>query len=240
MPHKHARPTKRLKLSPSLSTKPFRINLLPFELVSEIFILSSNAQLTLVCPQLQHCSDHTKVDWLLHKTHGNIIKAVQEGLKYRFFSISLLEKFDQKQQQQQQCHGNSDISTKIRLDNQMIPARLWGTVATHTLAHQLLERGASPHKPKGYPLIKSAQLGYLDMVKTLVSFGADATFNNNFALRASARRNNKEMVLYFLDNLGLKPDSETLKLCVQEDLWDMVTILVDHGAVPDMSTVQMT
>ncbi|KAI9244120.1 hypothetical protein BDA99DRAFT_529471 [Phascolomyces articulosus] len=241
MPNKHVRPIKRARLLP-LSTKPFPINLLPYELVCEIFILSSNPQLALVCPQLQHCSEHTKMDWLLYKCQGNKIQAVEEGLKYRFFSISLLEKFDQLQDDNDNNDSNNDKDgspKRIRLDNRMLPPRLFISIETHPLVRQLLERGASPHKPQGYPIIKSAQLGHLEMVKTLVSFGADATVKNNMALRVSAARENTKIVLFFLDNLGVKPDSETLKHCVQKNLWDMVKLLVDHGAVPDMSTVHI-
>ncbi|CAO3634492.1 unnamed protein product [Cunninghamella echinulata] len=108
------------------------------------------------------------------------------------------------------------------------------------LIRLLLQRGASPNKPKGYPIIKSAQLGRKDLIELLIQHGADPSIRNNMALRACVARNNKELTLYFLDELHVKPDSETLKVAVQKELWDMVQLLMDHGAVPDMATVNFT
>ncbi|KAI8137485.1 hypothetical protein BJV82DRAFT_635054 [Fennellomyces sp. T-0311] len=210
---------------PRLSLSTFPINQLPFELLSEIFILSSNPKLAVVCPQLQHVSENTKIQWLLYRHDNDTVEALLEGLKFRFFNTSLLEKFDQ-------YHGSI-----IRLDKRMLPPQLFKYVDRHELAIKLLNRGASPQKPRGYPIIKAAQIGSLHMVKTLVSFGADATAKNNMALRVCAARENRDMVLYFLKDLGIKPDSETLKHCVQNNMWDMVKLLVEHGAVPDMSTI---
>jgi hypothetical protein len=210
---------------------------LPFEILSEIFILSSNPNLTIVnqhfFQQLYHSHETIKIQFLRYKCLGNIQKAFEEAIKYPFFNKSLLKRFDQ-------------LIENLSYKDGKIPARLFLQDPAENLDErddmvlELLKRGASPNKPKGYPLIKSAQLGRLDRVKLLVSFGADSTLRNNMALRVCAARDNKDMVNYFLDELKVKPDSETLKACVQKNLWEMIQILVDHGAVPDMSTINFT
>ncbi|KAI8071507.1 hypothetical protein BC940DRAFT_293033 [Gongronella butleri] len=112
--------------------------------------------------------------------------------------------------------------------------------ARNTLLAALLKRGASATRPNGYPLIKSAQLGDLAKVQLLVDHGADPAHRNNMALRICASRNNMPMARYFLETLHVQPDSDTLKTCAQKQLWEMVQLLMDHGAVPDMSTINFT
>ncbi|KAI9012695.1 hypothetical protein CLU79DRAFT_769762 [Phycomyces nitens] len=225
--------TKRTKHTPS------PLEHLPYEVLTKIFILSSNSQLPIVCRSisymLYHCSNGIKVEWLLHRHKQSVQQALQASLNFPFVDRDLISRLDWLYQQQ-----NSDKSV-IPLTNVMIPTRFFSDAKSEEDSREfvcmLLERGASPIKPKGYPIIKSAQLGRLEMVKLLVTFGADPTVRQNMALRVCAARNNKTMVSYFLDELKVAPDSETLKACVQKGLWDMVTILMEHGAVPDMSTV---
>ncbi|KAI7867784.1 hypothetical protein BDF14DRAFT_1742787 [Spinellus fusiger] len=121
----------------------------------------------------------------------------------------------------------------------MMPIRLFSLPEEQArpLLCYLLERGASVKKPKDYPIIKAAQLGHLSIVQLLVAFGVDVTVRQNMALRVSAARNNTDMVKYFLEDLKIVPDSDTLKVCVQKGLWNMVKLLMEHGAIPDMSTV---
>ncbi|KAG2206763.1 hypothetical protein INT47_003705 [Mucor saturninus] len=216
--------------------KPCGLFKLPFEIVSHIFILSSNPNLPVVNQflyrQLYYCSDSIKIRFLEHKyTPENVF---EEAVKYPFFSLELLKRLDK-------LHNE-----KLSFKGKKIPARLFLEEPSESLRErdaivlELLERGACANRPKGFPLIKSAQLGRLDRVKLLIQFGADPTIRNNMALRVCAARNNKEMVLYFLDDLKVKPDSDTLKACVQKNLWEMFQILVDHGGVPDMSTINST
>ncbi|KAI9363559.1 hypothetical protein BD770DRAFT_379882 [Pilaira anomala] len=211
---------------------------LPFEILSNIFILSSNPELAITSQfffhQLYYSPDTVKIKFLQYKYGGTLDRTFEEAVKFPFFNLEMLHRLDM-------MHG-SQLSYK----DHKIPARLFLQDPMDTLSArdaivlELLERGACPNRPKGYPLIKSAQLGRLDRVKILINFGADPTIRKNMALRVCAARNNKEMVLYFLDDLKVKPDSETLKACVQKNLWDMIQILVDHGAVPDMSTINFT
>ncbi|KAL0074523.1 hypothetical protein F4703DRAFT_1892194 [Phycomyces blakesleeanus] len=213
---------------------------LPCEVLTKIFILSSNPQLPLVCRSisymLYHCSNGIKLEWLMHRHKYSIQKALQASLNFPFVNPDLIFRFYHLYQQQ-----NNDINNVTLLTDVMIPTRLFSDAKPEDecleLTRLLLERGASPTKPKGYPVIKASQVGRLSMVKLLVAFGADPTVRQNMALRVSAARDNREIVSYFLDDLKVAPDSETLKACVQKGLWDMVTILMNHGAVPDMTTV---
>ncbi|OBZ89326.1 hypothetical protein A0J61_02613 [Choanephora cucurbitarum] len=210
---------------------------LPFEILSNIFVLSCNPQLPVACRffynHLYYAPNTTKLAFLLYRAHQNPQQALEDGIKFAFFDMDLLTRFDR-------------LIQNVSLKDKKIPARLFLEEPKSTLEERdniilaLLERGASPNRPKGFPLIKSAQLGRLDQVKRLISFGADPAIRNNMALRVCAARNNREMVNYFLDELKVKPDSETLKACVQKNLWEMIQVLVDHGAVPDMSTIDFT
>ncbi|KAI9303399.1 hypothetical protein BJ944DRAFT_268483 [Cunninghamella echinulata] len=279
---------KKQRRSTSISTTTLLS--LPHELLCEIFILSSNPNFPLVCRALSYhfyyCNDYMKTQWLLFRHHGDIQNAFEAGVKFPFFSINMVYRFDTlyqqfKQQQQQQQQKQIEIkndenraknepnqcniaststssSTKVidnssnDNDNRMtlsyekkkIPPYLFhhpNQQQSHfELIQLLLQRGASPNKPKGYPIIKSAQLGRKDLIELLILHGADPSIRNNMALRACVARNNKELTLYFLDELDVKPDSETLKVAVQKELWDMVQLLMDHGAVPDMATVNFT
>ncbi|KAG1057390.1 hypothetical protein G6F46_000724 [Rhizopus delemar] len=218
--------------------RPCGLTLLPYELLSTIFILSSNPALPVVCRALYQrlycCHDTLKIAFLLHRTQYNVEKLLEEASRFRFFNGALVRQLDQVAQQPLNFHDKK------------IPSRLFLEEPAATLKEReelilmLLERGGSPNRPKGYPIFKSALLGRLDRVKLLVSFGADPTAQNNMALRACVARNNREMVDYFLDELKVRPDSETLKVCVQKNLWDMFQLLVDHGAVPDLSTIAVS
>lgn len=225
---------RRKKTAFDNNQQPSLLEQLPYELLTSIFIQSSNAQLPLVSRTfyyaLYQCPEDVKLQWLLHRDNYVMALALEHGLRFRFFNQRLLDRFDA-------MHGSP-----IRLDNKMLPPHLFAECdpRRHDLVVKLLERGASPHKPQGYPLIKSAQIGHLDMIKSLVAFGADPTAKDNMALRVCAARDNKALVKYFLSDLGVKPDSETLKACVRKDLWDMVNILIAHGAVPDLSTINCT
>ncbi|KAI8987827.1 hypothetical protein BDF20DRAFT_832726 [Mycotypha africana] len=214
--------------------KPCGLFQLPFEILSHIFILSSNPALPVTCRHLYHhlyyCHDTIKIAFLLNRSNQNLQKAFEEAVKFNFFNSELMQRFER-------------MDCNIHFKNKKIPSRLFllePNEERDQLIVALLKKGASPDRPKGYPLIKSAQVGNMDRVKLLISYGADPTIKNQMALRVCAARNNRAMVNYFLDELHLKPDKETLKACVQKNLWEMIQILVDHGAVPDMSTINFT
>jgi hypothetical protein len=242
-----------------------RLTLLPHELLCEIFILSSNPHLPVTCRtlayQLYYCADSVKIAWLLWRHNNDIQASFEAGVLFPFFTTRLLYRMDALHRTQQQQKLEQQLSTTgadttdllilanepaqtIPYTKKKMPPHLFNcetpTDEIDSMITILLERGGSPDKPKGYPLVKCAQLGRMDKVQQLIKYGATPTLRNNMALRVCAARNNMDMVLYFLDHLKITPDSETLKACAQKKLWNMVQVLVDHGAVPDMNTVNFT
>ncbi|CAO3592878.1 unnamed protein product [Absidia cylindrospora] len=236
--------TCRNKRSKANQQQPFLLQL-PHELLCEIFILSSNPSLPLAAfyggvlfpfftIRLLH-----RMDYIYHNQQltTDSLKVVKTETNHSDDSDTA-------------SNNNSNdapvtTATTIPYTKKKMPPHLFNNVAPietgdindDDMITLLLERGGSADKPKGYPLIKCAQLGRLDRVQQLVKYGANPTLRNNMALRVCAARNNMEMVLYFLDQLKVTPDSETLRACAQKKLWNMVQVLVDHGAVPDMNTV---
>ncbi|ORY97603.1 hypothetical protein BCR43DRAFT_490036 [Syncephalastrum racemosum] len=202
---------------------------LPYELLMEVFVLSSNPSLVVASrhfySMLQGCSERDKVRWLLYRHEGDCVQAARACLRFPFVTPRLLSLFDSLNQE------------PVPLDDAALPPHLFKPPVPIDFLQLLLSRRCSPTKPKGYPLVKAAQLNNLDLAKILVAHGADPSAKDNFALRIAACNNNRDMVLYFLNDLRLTPDEETLRLCIQRDIWPMVDLLVQHGAVPDMATV---
>jgi len=206
---------------------------LPHEILTYIFIWSSNNELPLVSKALYHnlhnASIGTKVDFLLAR-HGNKpVEAAAQGGKFRFFSLTVLKRLDQ-------LNGS-----RIVLKNKRIPSNLFTqsniSDDSYQLIEELLLRGCSSTLPEGLPIIKSCQLGHLRMVKLLVAHGADPYALNCLALRTAAVRENYTIINYLLDDLQMTPDTLTLKVCVKRGKMKVADILMAHGAVPDMETL---
>jgi hypothetical protein len=204
--------------------KQATLDCLPHEILTCIFIWSQNSDLPLVSRtmyrQLQKtCSIGTKVDWLLERFEDNLTLAAAQGGKFRFFNINILKRLDQ-------LNG-----TLIRLDNRRIPSNLFAKQVlpdeTFELITEFLDRGGSSKLPDGYPIIKSCQMGHLKVVK----------LRKCLALRAAAVRENRIMIDYLLDEVKMKPDTLTLKECVKRGKLDIANLLMAHGAVPDMETL---
>ncbi|GAB5588316.1 NADH kinase pos5 [Umbelopsis nana] len=206
---------------------------LPHEILTCIFIWSSNNELPLVSKALYHnlhnASIGTKVDFLLAR-HGNKpVEAAAQGGKFRFFNLTVLKRLDQ-------LNGS-----RIVLKDKRIPSNLFTqsniSDDSYQLIEELLLRGCSSTLPEGLPIIKSCQLGHLRMVKLLVAHGADPYARNCLALRTAAVRENYTIINYLLDDLQMTPDTLTLKVCVKRGKMKVADILMAHGAVPDMETL---
>ncbi|CAO3665174.1 unnamed protein product [Umbelopsis ramanniana] len=206
---------------------------LPHEILASIFILSSNNELPLVSRKLyvnlSHSSIGTKVDWLLGKYNNNPIEAAIQGPRFRFFNQITLERLDK-------VNGS-----KITMKGRRIPSILFAQQTlsddSYQLIKELLERGCSSTLPDGFPIIKSCQLGHLNLVKLLIAHGADPYARKCLALRSAAVRENYTMIDYLLDDLKMTPDTLTLKECVKRGKMKVADILMAHGAVPDMETL---
>ncbi|KAI9259910.1 hypothetical protein BY458DRAFT_517012 [Sporodiniella umbellata] len=215
--------------------KPCGLTLLPYELLSTVFVLSSNSELPTTCralyQQLYYCHNNLKISFLLHRCKYKSKNLLEEASRFQFFNRALVENIDQFAQR------------KLTFSKKKIPSRLFmeETNKEHEeLIALLLERGGDPNRPEGFPIFKSVSSGRVHLVKLLISYGATPQIKNNRALKACVARNNFEMVNYLLDELKVEPDSDTLGVCVKKNLWDMFQVLVDHGAVPDMNTISIT
>jgi len=73
---------------------------LPTEIITRIFILSSNPSLVLICRELNHIlaplskSTAIRTEFLLVRYRNNYVKAVVKGLRWAFFDLELLNALD--------------------------------------------------------------------------------------------------------------------------------------------------
>ncbi|KAK3810050.1 MAG: hypothetical protein J3Q66DRAFT_351966 [Benniella sp.] len=73
---------------------------LPTEIITRIFILSSNPSLVLICRELNHIlaplskSTAIRTEFLLVRYRNNYVKAVVKGLRWSFFDLELLNALD--------------------------------------------------------------------------------------------------------------------------------------------------
>ncbi|KAG0255333.1 hypothetical protein BG011_005196 [Mortierella polycephala] len=94
--------------------------------------------------------------------------------------------------------------------------------------NMLLSRGGSPSYPSGYPLVRACQRGDIDMVRLLLSHGAPPEVK---ALRWACVEEHDEVLDIFLE-VGVKPDQECLKRCVEMGKFKMTNRLLELGVYP--------
>ncbi|CAI2177273.1 1389_t:CDS:1 [Funneliformis geosporum] len=223
----------------SLSHNKFNIQHLPYEVLQQIFILSSNPNFAFVSRLFHNIATSqtsVKTQWLLHKFNYDCTKALYRGLKWRFFNKTILNQLDSIYYQSKLKKGENSSDEVIQVipcKDRAIPQWFFsipdpkGTY--YEMVKILLERGASPNESDGYPIIKSAQLGRLKMAKLLLSFNANPGIKDNMALKVTAKDANIEMVNLLIKR-GAKPDSDTLRIAVERKHWHMAELLVSHGA----------
>ncbi|KAG0242864.1 hypothetical protein BGX31_011454 [Mortierella sp. GBA43] len=93
---------------------------LPTEIITKIFILSSNPSLALICRELNHIlapltrSIAIRTDFLLVRYRNNYVKAVAKGLRWAFFDLELLKALDRSYLKQimtrQSCQARLEYS----------------------------------------------------------------------------------------------------------------------------------
>ncbi|KAF9422896.1 hypothetical protein BGZ94_008461 [Podila epigama] len=117
--------------------------------------------------------------------------------------------------------------------NFALPRRLFKSKHHLELIKELLSRGGSPSQPSGYPLIRAAQRGDVEMVKVLLAHGAPP---DQKALRWACVQEWNTILDVFLE-LGVRPDGTCLAWCVEKGKTAMVDRLLRLGVVPDLKTV---
>ncbi|KAJ1676974.1 hypothetical protein EV182_007144 [Spiromyces aspiralis] len=106
------------------------------------------------------------------------------------------------------------------------------------IVQRLLEWGVPADCRNSFPLIKSCQLGLVDMVRLLLSFNAKPDLNDNMALCLAATRGHYKIVK-LLVKAGAPLESRVLRYAVQKQQWKVVNYLMKKGAVPDFETIKM-
>lgn len=110
----------------------------------------------------------------------------------------------------------------------------------------LLKSGVDPNvsiPPLGTPLIVASRAGNLDMVKVLVSGGSRINVGSrgqSFPLFASIENEHAQVAAYLLSEgaqpnaLVLEQDASPLSIASQNGSLNMVKLLLDHGADPNL------
>ncbi|GES86054.1 hypothetical protein GLOIN_2v1508861 [Rhizophagus clarus] len=190
-----------------MANNNLNIQQLPFEVLQQIFIFSSNpafASVSRLFHYIANSQTSVKTQWLLHKFNHDCSKALYRGLKWRFFNKNILYQLDsiyyqtkcKKDEKGETSDKDKVISDKdkvipdkdkiIPYKDRPIPQWFFSVSDPNNVYYELvkilLDRGASPNEPDGYPIIKSAQLGRLKMAELLISFDAKADIKDNMAL----------------------------------------------------------
>ncbi|RIA99255.1 hypothetical protein C1645_747729 [Glomus cerebriforme] len=226
-----------------MSHNKFNIQQLPLEVLQQIFIFSCNpafASVSRLFHYIANSQTSVKTQWLLHKFNHDCPKALYRGLKWRFFNKNILSQLDLIYYQSKVKIGETSDGV-IPYKDRPIPLWFFSVSDPNDIYYELvkilLNRGASPNEPDGYPIIKSAQLGRLKMAKLLISFGAKADTKDNMALIVASKSNDFEMVKLLLDS-DVKADSNALKVAVEKKHWKMAEFLMSKGAIPTQEVVE--
>ncbi|CAG8442923.1 4686_t:CDS:1 [Ambispora gerdemannii] len=219
------------------------IEKLPVEVLQQIFIFSSNHNFPLVSRtfyQIATAHSSVKTHWLLHKVHYDFKHVLDRGLKWKFFNKDILLQLDNLYYQSQVNSESMKPTTFIPFDEGSIPPRLLTMPDPDGKAYEmvkiLLDRGASPDEPQGYPLLKSVSLGRLAMARLLISYKANVSIGDNSAMLISVDKNNFDMVKLLMEH-GVKPDAKSLEKSIKKHLSEMTQFLLDHGAIPDGNVI---
>ncbi|CAG8519023.1 7842_t:CDS:1 [Scutellospora calospora] len=206
------------------------IERLPLEVLQYIFVLSKNPDLALVSRTFHHVATSqtsVKTQWLMRRYNNDCERALSRGLKWKFFNKDVLNQLDLLYSR---LNGQNTIPYASRPIPQWFFKEPDPKDKIYNLARiLLLERGASPNESNGYPIIQSARLGKIKMVKLLIEAGAKVDIQDNMALSVSVRQNNIEMATLLLKH-GAKPAKPILKNAIEKDFTEMIQLLIDNGA----------
>ncbi|GBC08318.1 hypothetical protein RclHR1_08020001 [Rhizophagus clarus] len=200
-----------------LANDNLNIQQLPLKVLQQIFIFSSNPAFASVS-RLFHYTANSQIDV---KLNGFYIDSIYY---------------------QSKCKRGETSDGVIPYKDRLIPNYFFSVPDPNDVYYELvkilLNRGASPNEPDGYPIIKSAQLGRLKMVELLIFFGAKVEIKDNMTLILASKSNDFDMVKLLLNN-NIRADSNALKAAVEKKNWRMAEFLMSKGAVPTPEVVRI-
>ncbi|CAG8493743.1 3840_t:CDS:1 [Paraglomus brasilianum] len=200
---------------------------LPAEVLQQIFILSSNHHFPLVSRTFYNaanCQTSIKTAWLLHKYEYRHVLAFHRGLRRRFFNKDILFQLDASYQSELKATG--ELPKPLPFLKRPIPQHLFRAPDQkyYELVKILLKRGGSPIAHNNYPIIKSAQLGCLDMVELLLQYDAKPDVKGNLALTFAVIGKNIKIVKRLID-AGAPVDDNCMKIAEKNNHPEMISLL---------------
>ncbi|KAJ1966909.1 hypothetical protein IWQ62_002173 [Dispira parvispora] len=102
----------------------------------------------------------------------------------------------------------------------------------------MLRRGVPGDEPMGFPLVKSVQLENIRMTQYLLQYGANPDILDNAAIKLAVRRNDYQLTQLLL-NHNAHPSPVALRCAIVSGNSKLAQLLLQYGAVPDMSTVRL-
>ncbi|CAG8453455.1 997_t:CDS:1 [Paraglomus occultum] len=203
------------------------IEQLPAEVLQQIFILSGNHHFPLVSwtfYNAANCQTSVKTAWLLHKYEYNHELAFYRGLRRRFFNKDILFQLDASYQLELKANGEQP--KPLSFSKRPIPQSLFQVPdqKNYELVKILLKRGGSSTDHNNYPIIKSAQLGCLDMVELLLQYKAKAAVKDNLALIYAVKGKNIKIVKRLIE-AGAPVDDDCMKTAERNNHPEMISLL---------------
>lgn len=241
---------------------------LPYELLIQLLLYSSNEQLVTVnrwtyfclqgatTPRLYYKFLRKKGDWRMRQV-------VEQCLRYRFLSLPVLDQIEQ---------NKHELITKKKTDRVKdikLPMRLFwyeadqGAVEYHcgtkrkrqqpecgenkmnqmrfSLVHRLLDMGVSVKGDRGsMALLLSSKMGNLAMVRLLLRRGTNPLGSNaeNKPLLMAVVYGHLDIVKRLM-KAGAPATSLALRYAVQKKHLKIISWLMRKGAVPDMATIKL-
>ncbi|KAL7752156.1 hypothetical protein RI367_002199 [Sorochytrium milnesiophthora] len=200
---------------------------LPLELLQEVLILSHSSQLPLVSRRLHalftpgaSVATSVKARFLLARRKSCPVKALQDGVFYRFLDMAVVRYLD-RTFVKARCRCSTCTNRRKRQGDFITvkstigwPKRLFVQPGHEELVRMLLERGNDVNWQEGFPLKQSVKNGRLDLVRLLLAFNCNVHIKRSFAV-ALAIKHNQLDVLQCLLTAHPKLYPEDLELAVE-------------------------
>ncbi|CAG8468379.1 9912_t:CDS:1 [Paraglomus brasilianum] len=208
----------------------------PLELLQQIFLLADNPRFVKVCRTFRDAINaypSLKIQWLLQRHGNDCQRALEEGQRWGFFDVTILQQLDATNYQRLLKAGKRNPPKQLLFTKRPLATRLFKEDdrdgRNYDLVKTLLERGALPDYPNGYPMVKSIQKGNAKMVKLLLDYNAKI---DKLALTLIVNLNNYEIAKLLLEK-GVAADGELLAMAAKKNNGRMMDLLKKYGAEPD-------